>query len=146
MQAHCEFSLFRACALCWGSLVTPRMWFFWCQLPHVVFHCERWFSFFFQTFIVSCTHSRNYYFWGPAITKTFFQIHFVKTYFLISGYFAMAPFTISILGKMSIDDDMIFNSTKLITFLCITTLVYCLYRTGAVSTKSSTASPRQWEV
>lgn len=54
-----------------GSLVTPRMWFFWCQLPHVVFHCERWFSFFFQTFIVGCTHSRNYYFWGPAITRTF---------------------------------------------------------------------------
>lgn len=73
-------------------------------------------------------------------------IHYVKTYLLISGYFAVAPFIISILGKMSIDDDVIFNSTKLITFLCITTLVYYLYRTGAVSTKSSTASPQQWEV
>lgn len=54
-------------------------------------------------------------------------IHYVKTYLLISGYFAMAPFIISIVGKMSIDDDVIFNSTKLITFLCITTLVYYLY-------------------
>lgn len=52
----------------------------------------------------------------------------------------MAPFIISILGKMSIDDDMIFNSTKLITFLCTTTLVYCLYRTGAVQVFYSIAT------
>lgn len=75
-------------------------------------------------------------------------IRYLNTYFLISGYFAMAPFIILILGKMSIDDDMIFStdSIKLIAFLCTTTLVCYLYWTGALSTKSSPALPQQWEV